>query len=155
MRNRGENFTGEGLSKDGAIVRGDVGVHVSQGRKHGQPPHVLFATRDPTQQSSRSFRGIAAATYFSVTGERSGRRPCLPIGVLTDNRHGGLLLRGKLRSRHDKTLLVPLLEEPVHVEPVREHFEPPVSGVIRIAHAEAVAAVLVEVKLHGPTRLVP
>jgi hypothetical protein len=26
--------------------------------------------------------------------QRSGRRPCLPIGLFPETRHGGLLLRG-------------------------------------------------------------
>src|SRR5687768_5190254 len=52
-------------------------------------------------------------------------------------------------------LLVPLPEESVHVQPVGEHFEPPVSGMIGVAHAEAVATVLIKVKLNGPARIVP
>src|SRR5690349_17905957 len=50
---------------------------------------------------------------------------------------------------HPDVGLLPHLQEAVMVEPVREGLEPPVGGVARVSHAEAVATVLIEVELDG------
>ena len=51
-------------------------------------------------------------------------------------------------------ILIPV-QKSVHIQPVDVRFEPGVAGAVRVAQAETVAAVLVEVKLDGPSGLVP
>ena len=48
-----------------------------------------------------------------------------------------------------------LFQETVHVQPVDKGVKPGVAGAVRIAEAEAVAAILVEVKLDRDARFIP
>src|SRR5688572_22291948 len=71
------------------------------------------------------------------------------LGVFMGRRKWGALIltrwgregaaHGRVAPSSKKSL--PRLEEAVDVEPVREGLEPPVGGVARIAHAEAVTAI--------------
>src|SRR5690606_27998808 len=46
------------------------------------------------------------------------------------------------------------VEKVIHLDPMHERVEPAIAGAIRIPEAESVAAILIEVELHGTARLV-
>src|SRR5690606_40887684 len=67
----------------------------------------------------------------------------------------GCVDRASTNSKQADLSVRGLLQEAVVVEPVRERFEPELRRVAGIAHAEAVAAVLVEVEFHRLFGVIP